>query len=953
MTLPDSLRRAAAAGPVFLALTVENLCRSLQQLSLPDLHYIHSRIDYTVPNKQGKRLRALSIAKFVVENLAVTESSLLPAPAVHDYHAKCMFLDRRLGEGFCRMFGEKMLYTIIRSGIYDYDGPQRWLITHQATDFIKNSFESQDDLSRLVISIPVNMRVKYDDTEYHIQTQDFRGQSNSLSTILSRFFTARLKILFSLSDDDLAQVFLFYFPGTQRNSFDFEDRDTVVLKILTGIFGPITDILFDHATYDDSSDMQALRVPTFDQPDLYRLDYLQERQRWPEFVPLSTILHCLSTYRQKSVYVYPRTCGCCACDDSDYSGADVPVSQIPSLTLLKCRDPFILAHVSPERFQYVDRSLNGTLLEKKSIVQTDKGFTIYLCKDCHSSLLKSKLPVLSLVNCFYRGELPADLLALDITWAEEMVCALYHTTVLVIRLYGSVDEDQPRVLHGNASAFELNTVSTANVLPWTPNDLNGTISVVFVGPKKMTLPELRQIKQLYVRRSVVWKLLNFFFLHNRLYMNLPPPSAEILNMYPENDILPGLQERVIYDLKSDAASNFDQESSSFSEHPSAQFMKPATAESETEPFSESRQAILERHGVHDPECTKIPARSMISSALANIRTDRDRSIPDLAIHHSYSFVSEYNNPDLICGMFPTLFPLGVGGFENRDRKPYVAFDKQANYYLYYHDRSFRYHYTFLFVVFNIMQRRIAHLGVHMTTTSQSLFSVANTFASLSSQSLEKLAKRIEKEGYLQTMSPEEKLGFQLLRKVNTVAARIPGSQSAKVHTRNEIRSYFGYFGLPQLFFTFNPCAVHSPIFQVIFGDRSVNLDQMYPKLVSRYERACRIARDPVAGADFFQFSFQTAFRYLLGWDFDKRCSTEEGGIFGKIRAFYGTLEHTERGEFHGHFEIFLVGGLNPTETHAKMRIDPTFERRFCDFFDQLIWHHLPNIEYREDKNVEP
>ncbi|KAF5343799.1 hypothetical protein D9758_016212 [Tetrapyrgos nigripes] len=789
--------------------------------------------------------------------------------------------------------------------IKDYD---HWLLNPDNADCIARSFESLDSLGEFITSIPVKTRTKYDGVEYHIHTQDFQGQSNVLSNILCRFFVARFKVLSSLSNDDLAQVFLFYFPGTPCSSFVSEDRLSVIRKVLAHTFGSVTENLFEHGEDNCSisdAELQNLRAPIFDQADMYMLDYLEQRQHWPQEVPISTILSCVSTYHQKTIYIPAICCACCACDDFEYSGQYLAVSDFPSLTLLKWIDPFIVSHASPDTFTYADSSLNGALLSKKGVLSTDQGVKVYLCHLCLASLSKSSLPALSLANNLYRGELPFELRDLNITWAEEMVCAIYHTTVHVLRLYGSLEEDQPRVLHGNACAFELNTVSTANVLPWTPNDLNNMISVVFVGPKKLTLQELRQIKQLMVRKSVIWTLLNFLFLHNRLYHKLPPPCAAILNMYPDNDILPGLQDCIIYDHSSDAQTIFNQESSCFSEHPNATFLDPDADQNQLEAYSEHREAILEHLGVHDPRCTKIPARSMVSSALRNVNTNRDQSVPDLAIHHSYSFVSEYNNPDLISGMFPTLFPFGTGGFENRDRKP------------------------------------------------RSLSSVANAFNSLTSESLDKLAKRVEKEGYLQTMSSQDKVGFQLLKKVNAVAARIPGSQSAKVHTRNEIRSYFAYFGLPQLFFTFNPCAVHSPIFQVIYGDTSVDLNQMFPKLVSRYERARRLARDPVAGTDFFQFSFKMAFQHLLGWDFEKRRSTEAGGIFGKLRAFYGTLELTERGEFHGHFEIWLVGGMNPSDIHTKMRNDPDFERRFCNFFDCLIWHHLPNIEYYDDKNVEP
>ena len=73
--------------------------------------------------------------------------------------------------------------------------------------------------------------------------------------------------------------------------------------------------------------------------------------------------------------------------------------------------------------------------------------------------------------------------------------------------------------------------------------------------------------------------------------------------------------------------------------------------------------------------------------------------------------------------------------------------------------------------------------------------------------------------------------------INTISAQIPGLQSAKIYTRNEIRSYFGEFGLPQLYFTFNPSVTHNPIFQVMVGDQSVDLTDQFPFVVPSKERA--------------------------------------------------------------------------------------------------------------------
>ncbi|KAH7916127.1 hypothetical protein BJ138DRAFT_1132151 [Hygrophoropsis aurantiaca] len=236
--------------------------------------------------------------------------------------------------------------------------------------------------------------------------------------------------------------------------------------------------------------------------------------------------------------------------------------------------------------------------------------------------------------------------------------------------------------------------------------------------------------------------------------------------------------------------------------------------------------------------------------------------PDLILHHGSNPVVEYKNPALIMGMYPSLFPFGIGGFEDPRRPTAFYFDIP--------DRVFRYHHSYMFVVFSILQRRAAHLHTSFSVKKESFDRVSREL-------------HLEQEGSARTLDREQKKALQLLNHVNTISARIPGSQAAKIFVRNEIRSYMGYFGLPILFFTANPNPAHSPIFQVMYGDET---------LVPAHERSLRLARDPVAAADFFDFSVSCIFKYLLGWDYKKRESSLEGGILGHVRAFYGS---TRRG----------------------------------------------------------
>lgn len=59
-------------------------------------------------------------------------------------------------------------------------------------------------------------------------------------------------------------------------------------------------------------------------------------------------------------------------------------------------------------------------------------------------------------------------------------------------------------------------------------------------------------------------------------------------------------------------------------------------------------------------------RNLAFSLNINVNSGSEKNdTPDLAIHYGSAAISEYNNPDLIPGMFPTLFPFGISGFEDK------------------------------------------------------------------------------------------------------------------------------------------------------------------------------------------------------------------------------------------------------------------------------------------------
>lgn len=199
--------------------------------------------------------------------------------------------------------------------------------------------------------------------------------------------------------------------------------------------------------------------------------------------------------------------------------------------------------------------------------------------------------------------------------------------------------------------------------------------------------------------------------------------------------------------------------------------------------------------------------------------------------------------------------------------------------------------------------------------------------------LSNLANNIRDEFNPALFTPEEKNALLLLKEVNTISSKVPGSQASKIFARHEIRSYFSDLGLPTLFFTFNPSATHSPIFQVIFGNEEIDLDSEHPCIPeTRVARARNVAKDPVAAADFFDFMRTCLFKDLFGWDFKGAKSKPNGGIFGKLCAHFGAGELTGRGQFHGHYLIWLCGAPNPSEIHMLMKESCEYQDRFFNVF---------------------
>ncbi|KAE8236922.1 hypothetical protein A4X13_0g8983, partial [Tilletia indica] len=386
---------------------------------------------------------------------------------------------------------------------------------------------------------------------------------------------------------------------------------------------------------------------------------------------------------------------------------------------------------------------------------------------------------------------------------------------------------------------------------------------------------------------------------------------------------------VVFDNTGAVPSLFDEETAGLEPH-------AATIDDEDFGSNEAR-TFLEHHGLLDVNGVGVPAHMRTASALSNA-TGTER--PDLIIQHGSAFVSDYNNPALFPGMFPLLYPWGIGGFESK-RDVAVSFDKHAIYLLDLEDHAFRRHWSFVFVVANIKQRRAIHVGSKFVCKKKDFDRISRELSELDAQVVKRVAEHVALGGSQQTLSGAERRISTLLKKCELLSVRVPGSQAVMNRARADIRGYIGELGIFQLFLTINPRPEYGPPFQVFYGDTKIDIDVRVPKMPPRSTRAIQVADDPIAAADYFHFHLAAVFEYLFGWNVRSRTSSETGGLLGRLSAFFLVKEHTMRGQLHGHALIWLEGGLNPADLRQKLKVDEEFKTRYLAFMDDIIRHHLP------------
>jgi hypothetical protein len=655
-----------------------------------------------------------------------------------------------------------------------------------------------------------------------------------------------------------------------------------------------------------------------------RLQKLNEiRENWPKLVPMNTKEQIIRNFREatSSAALSSFTCACCA--------RKLPIAD----RVRKLHTEIDLDLLESPSFHWNDESfappptpfetgpLRNKILEEDGVSEEGGNITLELCNYCSRGLRERRLPKHALANRLYSGPVPNELK--DLTMIEESMIARARSKSWIVKLQeqesDSVSPTAQRGLRGHTIIYPQSPDQLTNVLPPSIEDTLSYVCVIFVGSSKLTPEWLKEkAKPLAVRKAKVRAALEWLKYNNPLYKNVEI-SSDNLAALPTNDVLPYNIERIdVNEAQRTVTSGYD-----------PTVMDTDLDESQV-PSTHFESVVIADVDAHTPP------KELRAAA---VRHAKMKGKPFVQVGHSTSPVNEFFNVDLFPSLYPTLYPYGCGGFEDRSRSKIISMKEHTKWLFTLRDQRWKRHHSFLFSVFNILQRRALLLGSSLKVKRAAFNQFAQNFASVSSTAVEKVLVRIENGNGVTAKTEEERKVLRLMKEVNLVTAKVPGSSASRVAMRNEIRALTMTHGMPSFYITVNPADAHNPIVKFLAGE-NIDIDRMLEDEIPKYwEQSCLISSNPAVGAEFFNLYLKAFIRTILGCE--ETVPNRNEGLLGVVKAHYGCVEAQGRGSLHCHMLVWIDGALNPNEIREKVINDKEWGKRLLDYLDDTISNVVP------------
>jgi Helitron helicase-like domain at N-terminus len=274
-----------------------------------------------------------------------------------------------------------------------------------------------------------------------------------------------------------------------------------------------------------------------------------------------------------------------------------------------------------------------------------------------------------------------------------------------------------------------------------------------------------------------------------------------------------------------------------------------------------------------------------------------------------TYANEYD-PQHLPSAFPSLFPFGVGGVEDPLRPVALrSMDKHLRVLLMQSHEAFARHEIFIFVAFNVLQRRQICLGSKLVASHRLLPEVCELLRHLNYDEVCKALEGIKPTSRRLPSTVDPRI-TKLMELTAIASTGCRGSVEYFQQRRTEIRALFVRFGGPHFFVTVNPDDSKHPLV-LSFSPSTLNATDQQSFVVSiprasrlRNQRRYKlIAQNPVIQAQFFDKVFTAVVTHLLGFGREDRV-----GILGKVSSYYALIEAQGKGTLHAHTLVWLSDG---------------------------------------------
>lgn len=643
---------------------------------------------------------------------------------------------------------------------------------------------------------------------------------------------------------------------------------------------------------------------------------------WPQRVPHADKSRIVRDFRTATSSQALKTVTCASCAENVRStvASSQPVSDL-NLDALRYtpHTPSDLPNAAPP-LPYTEGPLAGILVDPSGVHHDrDNTLRLSLCPPCRNALSRSKLPRFALANLNVIGPVPPELQSL--TLVEELIISRCRAKMCVVKLQDHNDDvDLPTVQRGMKGHIIVFPQHPENLPTIMPAPLHDIISPICILLCSSTVPTPQWLKEkarpLVVRREVVLKALSWLRAHNPLYRDVVI-NPQRISMLPENDVLNYHIEQIeVSSAARTVVSRYDLSDG----HP-------------TGPPPDS-SVTFESVLVTDVDANA-PSHQLKAAALRHVK----RGGSFIQVPHDPNPVNEFFNPVMFPMLYPTLFPYGIGGFEDRRRLVPISFDNHVKHMMSLADRRFQEHYSFMFVAFNVIQRRKLLLHTSLRVNRRNFHGWAQRFTDISADTMQGLAERTSSGSLPTATTEDEQRALELLKEVKLISANIPGSAASRLTMRNEIRANILSLGVPSFYVTVNPADVYNPMVRFLAGN-DIDIDNLLSHEIPTYwEQAKIVAQNPCIAAEFFHVFVSAFISAILGYDPKQRSVTP--GILGVTKAYYGCVEAQGRGSLHCHMVVWVHGGMTSDQIRERAMADEGWKDRLIEFLDDTVCNVIP------------